>query len=132
MNQSSLVVPDALLERGHEVERIRTAVGAVGQQAGVAMVIEGAAGMGKSRLLEVARVRATELGLRVLSARATELEQRFPFGLARQLFERAVVEADAADRERWLADAAGLAADVLIPGAAPTAAAQVAASRAAG
>jgi DNA-binding CsgD family transcriptional regulator len=113
MNQSALVLPDALLEREHETERVRTAVRGVGQQAGVALVIEGAAGMGKSRLLDVARVRATELGLRVLSARATELEQGFPFDVIRQLFERTLVEADTAQRERWLAGAAALAADVL-------------------
>ena len=85
----------------------------MGQRAGAVVVIEGAAGMGKSRLLEVARVRAAELGLRVLSARATELEQGFPFGVMRQLFERPLLEADAGERERWLAGAAALAADVL-------------------
>jgi hypothetical protein len=53
-------------------------------------MIEGAAGIGKSRLLEWARVRAAELGLRVLNARGAELEQGFPFGVARQLFERAI------------------------------------------
>ncbi|MFL5861262.1 MAG: ATP-binding protein [Solirubrobacteraceae bacterium] len=113
MNQSALLVPDALLEREHEVEYVRGAVRAVGQRAGEVVVIEGDAGMGKSRLLEVARLRASELGLRVLSARATELEQGFPFGVARQLFERAIVKADAVERERWLAGAAALAADVL-------------------
>ena len=102
-----------LLEREHELERVRGAVRAVGQRAGAVVVIEGAAGMGKSRLLDDARVRATELGLRVLSARATELEQGFPFGVMRQLFERAMLEADAGERERWLAGAAALAADVL-------------------
>ena len=52
-------------------------------------------------------------GLRVLGARATELEQGFPFGVMRQLFERAIVEADPRERERWLAGAAALGADVL-------------------
>jgi hypothetical protein len=51
--------PAALLEREHEIERL-------------------GAGMGKSRLLEDARVRAAGLGFRVLEARATELEQGFP------------------------------------------------------
>ena len=115
MNRSSLVVPDALLEREHEVDRVRGAVREVGQRVGAVVVIEGAAGMGKSRLLDVTRVRAAELGLRVLSARATELEQGFPFGVIRQLFERAIVDADPGERERWLAGAAALAADVLNP-----------------
>src|SRR5436305_7324291 len=126
MNQSALVMPDALLEREHEVERVRTALRGVGQRAGMTLVIEGDAGMGKSRLLEVARLRASELGFRVLSARATELEQGFPFGVVRQLFERAIVEADPGERDRWLAGAAALAADVLT--AAPTPSATVRAS----
>jgi predicted ATPase len=120
MDRSALVVPEALLEREHEVERVRGALRAVGQQAGVALVVEGAAGIGKSRLLDVARVRATELGLRVLSARATELEQGFPFDVTRQLFERTLMEADTGQRERWLAGAAALAADVIT--SAPTSA----------
>jgi DNA-binding CsgD family transcriptional regulator/tetratricopeptide (TPR) repeat protein len=113
MNQSTLARPGALLEREHEVDRVRAALRAVGQRAGGALVIEGAAGMGKSRLLEEARTEASDLGLRVLAARATELEQGFPFGVVRQLFERALLEADAGERDRWLAGAAALAADVL-------------------
>jgi DNA-binding CsgD family transcriptional regulator len=76
--------------------------------------------MGKSRLLEEARAKASDLGLRVLSARATELEQGFPFGIVRQLFERTLREADSAELEGWLSGAAALAADVLI-GAPPAA-----------
>jgi hypothetical protein len=61
--------------------------------------------MGKSRLLDEARLRAPGLGVVVLSARATELEQGFPFGVVRQLFERRLLEADTGERERWLAGA---------------------------
>ena len=113
MDRSALAWPAALLEREHEVERLRAALEGVGQLAGGALVIEGAAGMGKSRLLEEARARASDLGLRVLHARATELERGFPFGVVRQLFERPLLEADTGERERWLAGAASLAADVL-------------------
>jgi hypothetical protein len=113
MDHSAVAQPAALLEREHELERVRAALRAVGQRAGGVLVIEGAAGMGKSRLLEAARARASDLGVRVLSARATELEQGFPYGVVRQLFERTLVEADAAERERWLAGAAALASDVL-------------------
>lgn len=76
--------------------------------------------MGKSRLLGVARERAAELGFRVLGARATELEQGFPFGIVRQLFERPLSEADGETRTRWLAGAAALAEEMLA-GAATTA-----------
>jgi hypothetical protein len=125
MDSSAVARPAALLEREHELERIRAALRAAGRRAGGALVIEGAAGMGKSRLLEETRVRASELGLRVLAARATELEQGFPFGVVRQLFERPLLEADRDERDRWLAGAAALAADVLTgaatsaPGASP-------------
>ena len=113
MDPSALARPAALLEREHELERVRAVLHAAGQRAGGALVIEGAAGMGKSRLLEEARVRASDLGLRVLAARATELEQGFPFGVVRQLFERLLLEADPGERDRWLAGAAALAADVI-------------------
>lgn len=76
-------------------------------------MIEGAAGMGKSRLLVEARARASELGLRVLAARGTELEQGFPYGVMRQLFERPLLEADAGERGRWYAGAASLAGELL-------------------
>src|SRR4051794_24160176 len=113
MHESALALADALLERDHEVQEVRTAVRAVGQQAGAALVIEGAAGIGKSQLLDLARLQASQLGLRALSARATELEQGFPFGVIRQLFERILVEAEPAEHDRWLAGAAALADDVV-------------------
>ncbi|MFL5912114.1 MAG: AAA family ATPase [Gaiellaceae bacterium] len=120
MQQSALAEPAALLEREHEVDRVRAVLDATGRSAGEALVVEGAAGMGKSRLLEEARAHASHSGLRVLGARATELEQGFPFGVMRQLFERTLSEADAGERGRWLAGAAELAADLLM--GAPTAA----------
>jgi DNA-binding CsgD family transcriptional regulator len=131
MEQPTLAQPAALLERENEVERVRAALRAVGQRAGGALVIEGAAGMGKSRLLEEARARALDLGVIVLNARATELEQGFPFGVVRQLFERPLLAADAFERERWLAGAAALAADLLI-GAPATASGEPAPGPAAG
>jgi len=122
MDQSTRARPAALLEREHEVERVRATLRSAGQRIGAALVIEGAAGMGKSRLLEEARVQASDLGCRVLVARGTELEQGFPFGVVRQLFERPVLEADAGERDRWLAGAAALSAEVIagVPGTSVT------------
>ena len=111
--------PAALLEREHELERAHAALRAVGQRAGCVLVIEGAAGIGKSRLLGDARAHASQLGYRVLSARATELEQGFPFGVVRQLFERLVSDAGDDERARWLTGAAALAADLLTGAPAP-------------
>jgi DNA-binding CsgD family transcriptional regulator len=45
------------------------------------VVVDGPAGIGKSRLLEEIRRRHTQLGDRVLASRATEFEQVIPFGL---------------------------------------------------
>ena len=69
-------------------------------------LIEGPAGIGKTRLLTEPRDRRAEAaGARVLSTRAgSELEREFPFGVVRQLFEAAL--ADPARRERALAGAA--------------------------
>jgi hypothetical protein len=119
MAQSLRAERTELLERDRELEQLHMALHAVGRRAGRTLVIEGASGIGKSRLLDEAGARAARLGVRMLTARATELEQGFPFGVIRQLFERLLVEADAAERTRWLAGAAALAEDVLI--APPTA-----------
>ncbi|HSO98560.1 MAG TPA: AAA family ATPase, partial [Solirubrobacteraceae bacterium] len=73
------------------------------RQAGVPLVIEGAAGMGKSRLLKEARERVSARGPRVLDARGTELEQGSPYGVVLQLFERLLLAGTAVERERWLA-----------------------------
>lgn len=113
MDQAGIAHPEVLLEREHEVERVRAALDAVGRRAGRTLVIEGAAGMGKSRLLEAARSWAPAAGVRVFAARATELEHGFPFGIVRQLFERPLLEADAGERGRWLTGAAALATDLL-------------------
>jgi len=113
MDTSAVARPVALLEREHEVERIRAVLRAAGRRDGGALMIEAAPGMGKSRLLDEARGCAREFGLRLFHARGTELERGFPFGVVRQLFERALLEADGGERDRWLAGAAGLAADLL-------------------
>src|SRR5881227_2911041 len=130
MNESALVVSDVLLERERELERVRATLGAVGRRNGATLMVEGAAGIGKSRLLEEACALASDLGLRVLAARATELEQGFPFGVVRELFERRLLEADGGERDRWLAGAAALAAEVL--SGAPTASVAPASGPAAG
>jgi tetratricopeptide (TPR) repeat protein len=113
MDGSSLGEPGALLEREHELERAHGLLRAVGRRRGGVLVIEGAAGLGKSRLLDEARAVAAGLGVRVLAALASDLEQGYPFGVIRQLFERPLLEAECEERERLLTGAAALAADVL-------------------
>ena len=53
---------------------------------GGALLIEGEAGIGKTRLLAAAHARAADLGLRVLSATADEVEAEVPLAVARLLF----------------------------------------------
>lgn len=57
-----------------------------------AALIEGPAGIGKSRLLGALRDGATARGIRALTARGSELEREFPFGVVRQLFEPVLAE----------------------------------------
>jgi DNA-binding NarL/FixJ family response regulator len=59
-----------------------------------AALIEGPAGIGKSRLLGALRDGADARGVRALAARGRELEREFPFGVVRQLFEPALAGAD--------------------------------------
>jgi predicted ATPase len=108
---SAPFVADVLRERTAELAAIERAVGdAVGGD-GRLLVFEGPAGIGKSSLLQAARHRADAVGMEVLSARGGELERRFGFGVARQLFEAAV--RDGRSARRLLAGTAGLAAPVL-------------------
>lgn len=102
-----------LLERERELDALDRAVaGALARRAAL-VVVEGPAGIGKSRLLAEARSRASERGVLVLSARGGELERGFPFGVVRQLYEGHL--ADDALSARVLADAAGSAATVFGP-----------------
>jgi DNA-binding CsgD family transcriptional regulator len=98
-----------LLEREAEIATIQELVAAVGGGAGRLLVIEGSAGMGKTRLVGVARAAAQAAGLEVLAARAGELEQEFAFGIVRQLFEPLLARASAEERADLTAGAAGLA-----------------------
>jgi DNA-binding CsgD family transcriptional regulator len=115
MEEPALAQPTVLLEREQEVQRVHAALSAAKRGAGNVLVIEGEAGMGKSSLLEEARARASDLGVRVIDARGAELEQGFPYGVVRQLFERPLLEADSDERDRWLTGAAALAAEVVTP-----------------
>jgi len=57
---------------------------------GRVLLVEGPAGIGKSRLLEELRAHAQDSGTLALTARGGELEREFPFGVVRQLLEGTV------------------------------------------
>jgi len=107
---------DPLVERDREIDALAGLVDDTARGGAGAILIEGPAGIGKSGLLAELRSQAASSGLRVLNARAGELERDFPFGIVRQLFDPLL--ADPAVRKRWLADAASSAAVVFdAPGA---------------
>ncbi|MBV9805894.1 MAG: AAA family ATPase [Solirubrobacterales bacterium] len=87
--------------------------------AGRLLVVEGSAGIGKSSLLAEARGRAADAGMTVLSARGSEIERAFSYGVVRQLFERRLADADEGERSRLLEGAAAHAARLFLPGVLP-------------
>ncbi len=99
-----------LLEREGELAQLGALVGAAREGAGRLVLVEGGAGIGKTRLLAAARERGAEAGMDVLHARGGELEREFPFGIVRQLFEPALARGGKAERREVLSGAAGLAA----------------------
>ena len=99
-----------LLEREQELEILSAAIAAAADGEAGLVLVQGPAGIGKSRLLAEARALGEEHGLCVRSARGGELERDFPFGIVRQLYESQLVGESA--RERLLAGAAGAAAAV--------------------
>ena len=78
---------DPLLEREDELELVERLLFGATEGRGALVLFEGAAGIGKSRLLGAACEGAEALGLQVLRARGGELERDFSYGVVRQLFE---------------------------------------------
>ena len=106
-------VSGALLEREQELDVLDDLARAALEGEPVLALVEGPAGIGKSRLLAAARERAEAQGFRVLSARGSDLERAFPFGVVRQLFDPLL--ADPEERARRLTGPAERAARVFEP-----------------
>ncbi len=98
--------PAPLLERERELASLTARADATRRGEGALVVIDGAAGTGKSTLLARAVRHARESGLTVCRARGAELEQELPFGLIRQLLEPLVSAAAPEDQRRLLNGAA--------------------------
>ncbi|MEU8197968.1 AAA family ATPase [Microbispora amethystogenes] len=92
----------SLLERDAEVGRMRGLFAAAARGQGGVVLIEGPAGIGKSALAGAARRLGRTAGCRVVGARGSRLEQRFGYGVLRQLVEPVVLGADTAQRVRLL------------------------------
>src|SRR4051812_11909595 len=110
---------ETLVEREVELAAIADLIGRAARGGSGVLLVEGPAGVGKTRLLAAVEALAGAAPVRVLRARGGELERSFPFGIAGQLFGAAVSALDAQQRAEVLLGAAGLAADILDPRAGP-------------
>ncbi|RYP81915.1 hypothetical protein EKO23_22780 [Nocardioides guangzhouensis] len=79
--------PDGLVDREREMAVLSTVVDALGEGTPGCLLIEGPAGIGKTRLLDEVRRLAVGAGLPLRSARSSALEQGFDFEVVRQLFD---------------------------------------------
>ena len=84
-----------LLEREDELGQLDRLLDDAAQGRGRLALIAGPAGMGKSRLLGVARQAAADRRFKVLAARAGDLERGYPYGIVRQLLGPAVDDGSA-------------------------------------
>jgi DNA-binding CsgD family transcriptional regulator len=102
-----------LLEREAEVAGLQALADTAREGGGRFVVIEGSAGMGKTRLLAEARAIAGAAGMRVLAARGGEFEGEFAYGIVRQLFEPLLVSAPPDLRAELLSGPAALVEPLL-------------------
>lgn len=80
-----------LVERDRELDALTATVDGLAEGRSRAVLIEGPAGIGKTRLLAEARRLAKERRIPSLGARGSELEREFPFGVVRQMLEPALL-----------------------------------------
>jgi hypothetical protein len=115
-----------LLEREVQVAALGALADAARRGGGRFVVVEGTAGIGKTRLLAEARAIAGSAGMGVLAARGGELEGNFAYGIVRQLFEPLLAVAAPDLRAELLSGPAALIASLV--GASRPAASQDAAA----
>ena len=104
--------PD-LLERDGELAALEELIGDSGR--GQLLAIEGPPGIGKTSLMQEARLHGRAAGMLVLGARGSELESSFSFGVVRQLFEPFLVRLAEEERAGLLVGAAGPSAAIFEP-----------------
>jgi DNA-binding SARP family transcriptional activator len=89
---AAVATPVDLVGRARELGVVAAAVDRTATGGSGVLLVEGAAGLGKTRLLAEATRLASDRGLRVLSARGSQLERSYGFGAARQLFEPCLLD----------------------------------------
>jgi DNA-binding CsgD family transcriptional regulator len=93
-----------LLERELLLEQLQLTLEQAREGSGQALLIEGHAGIGKTRLYEAALDSARKLRFRVLRAAGAELERHVAFGIAAQLLSAQLDEFSAKRRNAMLAE----------------------------
>ncbi len=111
---------NALLERYREIAALEGCLQDLARGRGRVAVIEAHSGLGKSSLLRYAGELARGRDFRVLSARGSELEREFTFGVVRQLLERVSIEERAAGAGGELYKGAAATARLILDGEAGT------------
>ena len=112
--------PDApLVERVAELAVLDRAVSGLARGTGRVVVIEAAAGLGKTALLDHAADLAAAAGCLVRRATPTPHERHFPFGIVRTLLEAPVRDRTEPERASLLGGAAAPAGALLLEGATP-------------
>src|SRR5579859_1721461 len=97
-----------LLERDEALGAIESVLQAAGAGSGLALLIIGHPGMGKTRLYEASLDGARRRRLRVLRAAGTELEQNLAFGVAAQVARASLADLKPRDRKAILEGTPGL------------------------
>ncbi len=100
---------DELLERETEVAVLRDLLAEAAGGDGSLLLVEGAAGIGKSGLLRAALAMARDAGFQTGVARASELEREFAFGLVQQLYGPKLASLPPRERAQMFAGAAEFA-----------------------
>jgi AAA ATPase domain len=114
LERELMAVQAELLERDAELVALDALLsGAFGW--GRLLAIEGPPGIGKTSLILETRLRALDAGTQVLSARGSELETAFSFGVVRQLFEPLLAQLAERERAELLDGAAELATPIFEP-----------------
>jgi DNA-binding CsgD family transcriptional regulator len=104
-----------LFDRARELSAVGALLDHAASGAGGLLLVEGEAGIGKTGIFRAANALARANGLRVLSARGSELESGLAFGLVREMFSEPMRAADADGCVAMFAGAAALARPVLEP-----------------
>jgi DNA-binding CsgD family transcriptional regulator len=95
-----------LLERDDALELADQLLARARRGDGGLLLIEGHAGVGKTRLVSAIAERATSAGLAVHAARGHELEEELPFGVLRQVLEAPLRAVSAGERAALFAGSA--------------------------